>query len=72
MPIELFEYRSRVQGEQIVHNLVAQGAMGGIYVERWRFADGEYRWALEEPKEGKEIMNGSYRRVDRGTTDGGP
>ena len=72
MPIELFEYHSRVQGDQVVHDLVAHGTMGGIYEERWRFADGEYRWALKDPTEGKEIMNGSYRRVDRGTPDGGP
>jgi len=65
MPVELFEYRSEVRGEEIVHDLVAHGEAGGRYVERWRFSGGEYRWTLEEPKEGTAIMDGVYRRLDR-------
>jgi len=65
MPVELFEYRSQVKDGEIVHDLVAQGPMGGNYAERWAFTDNEYRWSLEVNKDGKPepIMAGSYRRV---------
>ena len=65
MPVELFEYRSRVRDGEVVHDLVAQGAAGGEYVERWTFADDEYRWTLEVEKEGglEPIMGGVYQRA---------
>ncbi len=65
MPVELFEYRSEVQGTEVVHDLVAQGPAGGEYGERWVFADGTYRWTLEVENEGQleAIMGGAYQRT---------
>lgn len=63
MPVEVFEYRSIIEGAEIVHDLEAQGAAGGSYVERWRFAGDEYDWSLESPDGGEKIMAGTYRRA---------
>jgi hypothetical protein len=65
MPVELFEYRSVVRNREIVHELVAQGAAGGEFVERWVFDEGGYRWSLEAEANGalEEIMGGTYRRA---------
>lgn len=65
MPVDLFEYRSAVRGVEIVHSLAAQGPMGGQFVERWQFAEGEYSWALETAGDGprERLMGGTYRRA---------
>lgn len=61
MGIDLFEYTTRLEEDQIVHELAAHGPMGGDFVERWVFEDVGYRWSLEQ---GGEIhMSGSYVRV---------
>jgi hypothetical protein len=67
MPVDLFDYRSEVRDGEIVHNLVAQGAAGGEYVERWVFADKKYRWSLEVQNKGEAeaIMGGAYQRVGK-------
>jgi len=59
MPIDLFEYRSEVQDNEIVHDLAAHGPAGGKFVESWRFAGDEYHWTLEG---GPEPMTATYRR----------
>jgi hypothetical protein len=63
MGIDLFEYTARVEGEEIVHDLVTHGDLAGRFVERWRFEpDGSaYTWTLLQ--EGERLMGGSYRRV---------
>ena len=61
MPVELFEYASRLEGDEIVHDVVSHGEMGGRYVERWRFEGNLYHWSLEQ--DGREILSGGpYRR----------
>ena len=61
MGIDLFEHRTRVEGDRIVHDLIAHGEMGGTFVERWTF-DGEgYTWSLEQ--NGARLMGGAYRRT---------
>ncbi len=64
MPVDLFLYRSEVQGNEIVHDLVARGDAGGTFVERWPYDDDGYRWSLEQEKGGAavQIMSGAYRR----------
>lgn len=61
MPVELFEYTSRIAGREVVHDLVSHGEMGGRYVERWLFTDDGYDWALEQ--DGERVMGGSFQRV---------
>lgn len=60
MPVDLFEYRSEVQDNEIVHALTAHGPAGGEFVERWRFVGDEYHWTLEA---GPEPMTATYRRA---------
>lgn len=64
MPVDLFRYSTKVQGAEVVHDLVTQGQAGGTYVERWSFKDGEYEWKLQNPTDGATIMGGSYRKLD--------
>ena len=61
MPVELFEYTSTVGTNELIHDLVSHGEMGGTYVERWRFTDDGYDWTLEQ--DGERLMGGTYRRV---------
>lgn len=65
MPVELFEYRSEVRGESIVHQLVGHGEMGGEYRETWSFDDEGYEWTLETEAEGamQRVMGGAYQRA---------
>ena len=67
MPVDLFDYRSEVRDGEIVHKLSAQGPAGGEFVERWIFADNEYRWSLEVQNKGEAeaIMGGAYQRVGK-------
>lgn len=62
MPASLFEYTSRVGGDEVVHDLVTHGQMGGSYVERWSFSGNGYTWALEQG--GERLMGGAYTKVD--------
>ena len=64
MPVELFEYRSKIRENEVVHELDAQGPAGGKFVERWKFGGGEYRWTLESPQGGEPIMGGTFQRAD--------
>lgn len=62
MGIDLFEHTVRVvEADEIVHDLVAYGPMGGTYVERWTFDPDGYTWALEQ--DGTRLMGGRYHRV---------
>ena len=62
MDIDLFEYTSRVEDGEIVHDLVTHGALAGRFVERWIFDGDSYRWSLEQ--DGQPLMGGVYRRVE--------
>lgn len=63
MPVERFEYRSRVRGNRIEHELQTFGADPGRFVEIWSFGEAGYDWWLESPDEpGKRLMGGSFRR----------
>lgn len=61
MPGELFEYTTRLHDDEVVHDLVLHGEMGGAFVERWVFSGGGYSWALEQ--DGQRLMGGEYARV---------
>jgi hypothetical protein len=61
MGIDLFEYRSRVSGSEVVHDLVSHGEFGGVFVERWTFDEAGYSWTLEQ--DGERIMGGAFRRI---------
>ena len=61
MGIELFEYVTRVEEDEIVHELTTHGAMGGTFIERWVVDADVYRWSLEQA--GEAIMGGVYQRV---------
>ena len=61
MGIDLFEYVTRVDEDEIVHDLTAHGAAGGAFVERWVVETDVYRWSLEQ--DGEAIMGGVYQRV---------
>jgi hypothetical protein len=61
MGIDLFEHRSRVHENEVVHDLVSYGDFGGVYVERWTFDADGYTWALEQ--DGERLMGGAYRRL---------
>lgn len=61
MPVELLQYTTRLEGDDIVHELRAVGPMGGDYVERWRMEPDGYAWTLEQ--DGQQVMEGRYRRV---------
>jgi hypothetical protein len=67
MPVERFEYLSRVRGHEIVHQLEAHGDMTGSFIETWSFdGDGDvYRWRLERPgADGPvQLMGGVYRKA---------
>lgn len=66
MPMHRMEYRSRVDGNEVVHDLRTYGDQPGRFVETWTFGSGRYEWRLERPtEEGPEVlMSGSYRRVE--------
>ena len=72
MPVDLFEYRSVVEDDEIVHELMAHGAQGGRFIERWVFDDDGYRWTLERPSDEstERLMSGAYRRVGPRRIDG--
>lgn len=61
MGIDLFEYTTRVDGDQIVHELIAHGDISGAFVERWTFREDAYEWSLEQ--DGERLMDGVYRRT---------
>ncbi len=62
MGIDLFEHTVRMmKADEIVHDLVAYGPMGGTYVERWTFEPDGYPCALEQ--DGSRLMGGRYQRV---------
>lgn len=63
MPVTLFEYRTRVEGETVVHDLVSHGEMGGRYEERWAFDASGYRWTLRSSPGDERIMGGRYERA---------
>lgn len=61
MPVELFDYTSRVTASEVVHDLLLHGEMGGRYVETWRFTPEGYDWVLEQ--DGERLMGGSFRKA---------
>ena len=61
MGIDLLEYTTRVTEDRIVHDLVAHGARGGTFVERWTFTRYGCRWSLQS--DGDALMEGVFRRV---------
>ena len=61
MPVALFEYTSRIQGDEIVHDLVTHGDMAGRYVERWIFQGDAYAWTLEQG--GARLAAGRYLKA---------
>lgn len=63
MPVERFEYRSRVRGARVEHDLRAFGPQPGHFVEIWSFSEAGYDWWLEAPADpGRRLMGGSFRR----------
>lgn len=68
MPFNRMEYRTRVDGDRVVHHLRTFGPAVREYVETWTFTADAYRWELEEVTEaGREpLMSGIYERVDPG------
>lgn len=67
MPVELFDFTTRFEGDRAVSDLVAFDANGtrAEYVETWEFLDAErYEWILwsKTPDGPKEIMRGTYTR----------
>lgn len=68
MPVERFEYTTRVEGSEVIHDLEAFGAMAGEFVETWAFEGDRYRWTLERPADdGRErMMGGEYEKAESG------
>lgn len=64
MPVEHFEYRSRVEGDRIVHDLQVFGPEPGRFIEVWSFDGDEYTYWLERPGGGGErLLGGSFRKA---------
>ena len=68
MPMDRMEYRTRVEGDTVVHDLdTFGGPMAGSFVETWVFEGDGYRWRLEQPgADGamQRVLGGAYERVD--------
>ena len=67
MPAALFDYRTRFEGNTMVHDLRSYGANGeeAAYIETWEFLDdARYVWRLlrQTPDGPKEEMSGTYTR----------
>jgi hypothetical protein len=67
MPVEVFEYTTRFEGNSIVSELAAYNADGTktMYKEVWEFLDdAHFAWTLfaETPEGLKEEMSGTYSR----------
>jgi hypothetical protein len=67
MPVELFEYTTRFEGNSIVSDLVAYTADGGrsAYTETWEFLDdAHFQWTLfaVTPDGPRKEMGGTYSR----------
>ena len=67
MPVDVFEYTTRFEGDSIVSELAAYNADGTktTYKEVWEFLDdAHFAWTLfaETPEGPKEEMNGTYSR----------
>ena len=65
MPMDRMEYRSRVDGDRVVHELRTFGAAEAVFRETWVFEGDAYRWTVEQPAPGgyERLMGGAYRRV---------
>ena len=65
MPVERFEYVTRVEGRRVIHELTAYGEMSGEMFESWLVDADGYAWTLSERRDGtlQEIMGGAYRRI---------
>ena len=66
MPISLFEYVTRVEGDRFSHQLTAYGDMGGAYTEEWDLTDANhYQWTLYDgpAPAGSPMMSGTFERV---------
>jgi len=65
MPVERFDYRTTVEGDEVVHQLETHGPTTGRFVETWTFDDAGYIWRLERPTDDglERVMGGAYRRV---------
>lgn len=67
MPVELFEYTTRFEGNSMVSDLVAYPADGEAlrYTEKWVFVDdAKFEWTLfvNTPQGPKKEMGGTYSR----------
>lgn len=67
MPVEIFEYTSRFEGNSLLSELVAYSAEGGKsrYAEEWEFVDEtHFVWTLsiETPDGLRQEMGGTYSR----------
>ena len=68
MPVERFEYITRVEGSTVRHDLRAFGEMRGQFTEVWNVDDEGYDWYLEAVGPGDErsrLMGGRFRRMRR-------
>ena len=68
MPFHRMEYRTRVDGNRVVHRLRTFGPAAGEYRETWTFGGGRYRWTLEAVGEDglEPVMSGVYERAGGG------
>jgi hypothetical protein len=67
MPVALFDYTTRFEGERMVNDLAAYSASGEktMYVETWEFTDEtHYNWKLlqESPDGLQEVMAGTFSK----------
>ena len=69
MPVALFDYTTRFEGERMVNDLAAYSASGEktMYVETWEFTDEtHYNWKLlqESPDGLQEVMVGRFSKEE--------
>ncbi len=67
MPVVLFDYRTRFEGNKMVNDLRSYDVNGteSAYVETWDFiSDREYEWKLlkETPEGLQEVMGDTYSK----------
>jgi len=66
MPVTLFDYVTRFDGDTMVSELAAYDAAGDSdrYIETWRFSgERAFEWALRAEPGGEPLMSGTYQRT---------
>ena len=65
MPVDRFDYRTVVDGSEVIHDLKAYGEKEEQFVETWTFGPTGYVWQLEQATEDglMRITGGAYDRV---------